>query len=298
MARRGRGGAMRKSRFSEEQIIAILKESEGGVETGELCRRHGITRASFYRWKSKYGGLELSEARRLKQLEEENRQLKHIVAEQTVDIRALKAVLAKSGEPASAAGSGTGDAGGSGREPAPSLRADGDESGNVPLSQTASGGGPAAGADAGVGGDAAAVWVSAVAGVAAAREPQAPVPAVRGREAGLRRKRGRKRAGARQPLQEPTGANQVWSVDFVTDALSTGRRFRTLNIVDDYTREAVAIEVDTSLGGLRVVPVLEELKGQRGLPTQIRSDNGQEFTSRALDQWAYEQGLRWHYIQP
>lgn len=86
---------MRKSRFKEEQIIAILKESEVGVETGELCRRHGITRASFYRWKSKYGGMDVGEARRLKQLEEENRQLKHIVAEQAVDIRALKAVLAK-----------------------------------------------------------------------------------------------------------------------------------------------------------------------------------------------------------
>jgi putative transposase len=95
MARQGRGGAVRKSRFKEEQIIAILKESEAGVETGELCRRHGITRASFYRWKSKYGGMDVGEARRLKQLEEENRQLKHIVAEQAVDIRALKAVLAK-----------------------------------------------------------------------------------------------------------------------------------------------------------------------------------------------------------
>jgi putative transposase len=68
---------------------------------------------------------------------------------------------------------------------------------------------------------------------------------------GLRRKRGRKRSGARQPLAEPTGANQTWSMDFMTDALSSGRRFRTLNIVDDFTREALAIEVDTSLSGLR-----------------------------------------------
>ena len=86
---------MRKSRFSEEQIIALLKESEAGVEPGELCRRHGITRGSLYRWKAKYGGMEVSEARRLRALEEENRQLKHIVAEQAVDIRALKAVVAK-----------------------------------------------------------------------------------------------------------------------------------------------------------------------------------------------------------
>jgi putative transposase len=85
---------VRKSRFSEEQIIAMLKESEAGVETGAPCRRHWSTRACFYRWKSKFGGMELSEAKRLRQLEEENRQLKHIVAEQAMDIRALEAVVA------------------------------------------------------------------------------------------------------------------------------------------------------------------------------------------------------------
>jgi putative transposase len=95
MARQGRGGVVRKTRFSEEQIIAILKEGDAGVPPEELCRRHGITRGSLYRWKAKYGGMEVSEARRLRALEEENRQLKHIVAEQAVDIRALKAVLAK-----------------------------------------------------------------------------------------------------------------------------------------------------------------------------------------------------------
>ena len=114
----------------------------------------------------------------------------------------------------------------------------------------------------------------------------------------LRRKRGRKRSTVRQPLPEPVAANQVWSVDFMTDALSSGRRFRTLNIVDDYTRECLAIEVDTSIGGGRVVRVLEELKQRRGLPLKIRSDNGPEFVSRAVDQWAYEQGLHWHTIQP
>ena len=80
---------------SAKNSSSVLKESEAGVETGELCRRHGITRACYYRWKSKFGGMEVSEAKRLRQLEEENGQLKHIVAEQAVDIRALKAVVAK-----------------------------------------------------------------------------------------------------------------------------------------------------------------------------------------------------------
>ena len=86
---------MKGSRLSEEQIIGVLREHEAGAKTEEVCRRHGISSATLYKWKSKYGGLEVPEARRLKSLEDENRRLKHIVAEQTLDIQALKAVVAK-----------------------------------------------------------------------------------------------------------------------------------------------------------------------------------------------------------
>ncbi len=88
---------MKRGRFSEEQIIIILKEAEAGAKVTELCRRHGISDATFYTWRSKYGGLEVSEMRRLRQLEEENRRLKSIVADQALDLRALKDVLAKNG---------------------------------------------------------------------------------------------------------------------------------------------------------------------------------------------------------
>jgi putative transposase len=113
-----------------------------------------------------------------------------------------------------------------------------------------------------------------------------------------RKKRKRIAAGLRVVLPAPTRPNERWSMDFVHDTLASGRKFRTLNIVDDLTREALAIEVDTSLGGHRVVRVLERLAALRGLPQVIVSDNGPEFTGRALDGWAYKAGIKLHFIRP
>jgi putative transposase len=115
----------------------------------------------------------------------------------------------------------------------------------------------------------------------------------------LRKKRRRKgAAGVRVMIPLPQRPNERWSMDFVTDSIINGRRFRALAIVDDYSRECPAIEVDTSLGGARVVNVLERLSQTRGLPDAITLDNGPEFAGRHLDEWAFRNGVKLNFIRP
>ena len=115
----------------------------------------------------------------------------------------------------------------------------------------------------------------------------------------VRRRGGRKRAlGTRAPMTLPQGPNQRWSLDFVSDAFADGRRFRILAIVDDFTRECLALVPDTSLPGLRVVRELDVLIASRGRPAMCVSENGTELTGMAILRWSQETRVEWHYIAP
>ena len=115
-----------------------------------------------------------------------------------------------------------------------------------------------------------------------------------------KRRRGKKRLPSRhpQPLSVPATANQCWSMDFMSDALMCGRRFRTFNVVDDFNREALSIEIDLNLPAPRVIRVLERLVAWRGYPDKLRMDNGPEFISAALAEWAEMHGIELEFIQP
>jgi putative transposase len=114
------------------------------------------------------------------------------------------------------------------------------------------------------------------------------------------RRKGKRRLPARvkNPLQQPTAINQSWSIDFMQDRLISGRSFRTFNVIDDYNREILAIEIDTSLTAPRINRTLEQIVAYRGKPQQIRMDNGPEFISHQFELWCREKQIKLQYIQP
>ncbi len=270
---------MKKSRVTEEQIIGVLREQDARMTTADVCRKHGISPATFYQWKAKFGGLEVSDARRLRTLEAENARLKKLLADTMLDNAMLKDIAGKM------------VALGVRRQAVAQLR----EHHEVSERRACR----ALGIDRSVvryracRGDDAAIRqrLRSLAaerrrfgyrrlGLLVAREgvrlnPKKLSRLYREERLQVRRRGGRKRAlGTRRPMSLPVAKNEGRSLDFVSDTLSDGRRFRILCVVDDYTRECLALVADTSLSGARVVRELDALGARRGFPAGVVSDNG------------------------
>ncbi|MER9018761.1 IS3 family transposase [Mesorhizobium sp. M0898] len=295
---------MKRKRFTEEQIIAVLREHEAGAKAGDLARKHGISEATLYNWKAKYGGMDVSDAKRLKALEDENAKLKKLLADQMLEASALRELLFKKMVGPAVK-----------REAVAHLQA------VMGLSERR-----------------ACSFVGADRKMIRYQSRRPPETQLRGRlrdlanerrrfgyrrlfillrregeasgvnriyrlyrEEGLtvRKRRARRRAvGTRAPILVEAKPNARWSLDFVHDQFACGRRFRVLNIVDDVTRECLAAIPDTSISGRRVARELTELIAHRGKPGMIVSDHGTEFTSNAILAWSKDYRIEWHYIAP
>lgn len=253
---------MKRGRFSEEQIIGMLKRHEAGQKVSDLAREHGVSEATICTWKNKYGGLEVSEAQRLRQLEDENRRLKHLVADLSLDKEVLKAVISKKRLELAARRQDVGFAvetfGISERRACGLL--------GVWRSRNRYACKPDRNAEL-------RKQLVALAherprfgyrrlGVLLEREG-AHVNHKRlfrvYREAGLSVKRNRRKKLVRIVVSQPVLAapNDEWSLDFVYDALANGRSVRVLGVVDNFTRACLALEVDTSFASQRVTRILD-----------------------------------------
>ncbi|MCG1026185.1 MULTISPECIES: IS3 family transposase [Dehalobacter] len=291
-------------KYPEEKIIAILKEVEAGAKVAETCRKYGISDATYYNWKTKYADLELSELKRLRALEEENNKLKRIVADQALDIQALKYVIGKKV-----------------LKPEVKRRIVNDMRKSFGLSINRS------------------CKLCRISRTSyryiSRRTDDGPIIekltelAQKKRRYGCRRlheilrreglvvnhkkterlyrkaglslriKKRKKLSGAlRLSLPTPSRSNQIWAMDFVSESLASGRRFRCLNIIDLYTRECIRIVVDSSINGARVAKTLDMLKELRGLPETIITDNGSEFTSKAMSIWTGANNVNIAFIRP
>ncbi|MBM3564336.1 MAG: IS3 family transposase [Alphaproteobacteria bacterium] len=295
---------MKKKRFTEEQIIGILREQEAGAKAADLARKYAVSETTLYNWKAKFGGMDVSEAKRLKQLEDENARLKKLLADQMLDAAALRELLFKKMVGPAVK-----------REAVAHLRAVMGLSERracciVEIDRKTVRYLPRRSADTEL--------RAKLRDLANARrrfgyrrlfillrqdgEKSGKNRIYRlYREEGLtvRKRRARRRAvGTRAPIPVEARPNARWSLDFVHDQFACGRRIRILNVVDDVTRECLAAIPDTSISGKRVARELTTLIARRGRPGMIVSDHGTEFTSNAILSWTSENGVEWHYIAP
>ncbi|WP_411431089.1 IS3 family transposase [Leptospira santarosai] len=291
-----------KKRYSEEEIHKVLKESESGVSTPEVCRKYGISGNTFYRWHSKYGGMELSELKRMKSLEEENGKLKKLYAEQALELKAIKMLLGKKvvsreqkQEAIMLIKPKLGE-----RKSCRLLKVsrtgfrnrfkffDKDKDLKERIRELA--------------------YKHKRAGYRQIHDFIRKEERVNHKriyrlyvELGLkyRIKRKRKRLPfPTVPKLLPKTPGERWSMDFMSDSLYSGRRFRILNVIDDYGRLAIVTQPEFSIPSERVVRILNEAVEVYGLPKQIVVDNGPEFTSKYFLKWAQGKGIDIHFTTP
>ncbi|NIP14010.1 MAG: IS3 family transposase [Pseudomonadales bacterium] len=292
-----------KKRFTEGQIIGFLKEAEAGVPIKDLCRRHGFSEASYYLWRSKYGGLSVSDAKRLKELSTENARLKKLLAESLLENEVTREALRPKVVTAPAR-----------RVLVRSMTERGlsERRALAVIGMSASSLRYVPAPDRNV-----ALRARIIALAHRHRRYGAGMIYLKLRQAGERvnhkrverlyadarlqvRRRRRKKVPVadRQPLVRPQGPNDVWSADFIFDRTAEGRVVKCLTIVDDATTEAVAIVPARALGGRPVTRVLDRLAVERGLPRVLRTDNALEFCGRTMLTWAHERGVTLRLIEP
>ena len=292
---------MRKARFTEEQIIGILKEHEAGAKAEDLCRRHGISGTTFYKWKAKFGGMEVSDAKRLRALEDENRRLKKLLAEQMLDNAALKDWSEKTLTPRTVM-----------QRFAMLLsvmvcRSDAPRGFWTSIGRRCATGasartmGPIANccvrwprSAVGLGIDGYAKWPRK----GRRDEPEEGLPAVpRGGPDGS--PAAWPQAGTRHAVAAPHAGRTRSGCSTLSPTCSKAAvAFGVFNVEDQFTRTGLVSEVDTSLPSARIVRVLDRLVADHGKPAMIISDNGTELTCNALLKWTEVNDIEWHYIAP
>ncbi|PEI02321.1 IS3 family transposase [Pantoea agglomerans] len=294
-----------KKRFSDEQIISILREAEAGVSARELCRKHAISDATFYTWRKKFGGMEVPEVKRLKTPEEENACLKKLLAEAMLDKEALQVapgakvmtadqkrevvvlMCDATGLSQRRACRFTGLSLSTCRYDAQRPAADAHLSESITelaLERRRFG--------------YRRIWqLLRREGLLVNHKRVYRLDHLNG--LGIKRRRRRKGlATERLPLLRPAAPNLTWSMDFVMDALATGHRIKCLTCVDDFTKECPTVTAAFGISGVQVTRILDNIALFRGYPATIRTDQGPELTCRALDQWAFEHGVELRLIQP
>ncbi|MBX4893883.1 MULTISPECIES: IS3 family transposase [Rhizobium] len=297
---------MKTSRFSEPQIMAILRQAEGGVPVPELCREHGMSTASFYKWRAKYGGMDASMISQMKALEDENRRLKKMYAEMSMQAELLKEALGKKLTRPSqrremarkavalrgvsiALACRTFEVSETCYRYSTKLNEENEQIADLLIGLTR--------AKKSWGFGLCFLYLRNVRGHLWNHKRVYRI--YRELELNLRIKP-RKRLKRDKPdtLIVPDQPNMVWSMDFMADRLEDGRQFRLLNVLDDFNREGLGIEVDFSLPAERVIRSLNQIIEWRGKPYAIRVDNGPEYVSGKLMEWAEKQGIALNHIQP